>query len=82
MNTSNWSNTLLVPWQIARDPRILAVPPGIGISWFADSRELTKIKSKYLLLDKFSYSALRKNNQLKYITSTSLGYFFINEGAL
>lgn len=75
-----WANTLLVPSAIARNPLILAVPAGIGISWFTAQQQLKRIKSRYLLLDPESYAVLSQRACLQFRASTPLGDLYTNLG--
>jgi hypothetical protein len=73
-----WDNTLLVPSKLLNNKVLLGVPPGIGISWFSNPKDLREIKSKYLLIDKATADVLKNYNRLKYERTTSAGNLYIN----
>jgi hypothetical protein len=75
-----WANTLLVPSTIARNPLILAVPAGIGLSWFSAPQQLKRIKSRHLLIDPDSYAVLSQRACLQFRATTALGDLYTNLG--
>jgi hypothetical protein len=74
-----WDNTVLVPQSILNNRVLLAIPSGIGISWFTSPDDLKEIKSKYLLIDKTNADSLKNRAALKYIRSTTAGELYINQ---
>ena len=77
-NADGWQNTILAPLGIAANRKMLGVPAGIGISWFEFPPRLAAIKSRYLLLDTRSRSALGRRPGLRYIKATALGDLYVN----
>jgi len=77
-NADGWQNTILAPLGIAANRKMLGVPAGIGISWFEFPPRLGEIKSRYLLLDGRSRSALGRRPGLRYIKATALGDLYVN----
>ena len=75
---SAWQNTILAPLTIAADPLMVAIPPGIGISWFQSPPKLDKIKSGYLLIDRPTRKKLGRRRSLAYVRTTLLGDLYIN----
>jgi hypothetical protein len=75
---SGWQNTILAPLTIAADPLMVAIPAGIGISWFQSPPKLDKIKSRYLLIDRPTRKLLGRRRSLAYVRTTTLGDLYIN----
>ncbi|MBN2400147.1 MAG: hypothetical protein JXI33_07380 [Candidatus Aminicenantes bacterium] len=80
-NKDGWYNTLLAPLPIAVNRLMLGVPAGIGISWFTNPDELSQIKSRYLLLDNKTYTAMKKHVGLEFKLSTTVGDLYINRSS-
>lgn len=76
-----WQNTILVPLRSLADQRLLAVPAGIGISWFKSPDRLQRIHSRYLLLDRRSRPEFLRRARLEFVRKTDLGDLYINHDA-
>jgi len=81
-SSNAWCNTLLVQmepgvWEFK--PELMAVPAGIGISYyfFFDQVALPP-KSRYLLLDSELYPIVREQVRLLWLASTSIGDLYTN----
>jgi hypothetical protein len=73
-----WCNTLLIP-QHYYDYRLVAVPPGIGISWIQERTVIkTPLHSKYLLFDQKTYEALADHLNVQLLESLSIGDLYYN----
>ena len=75
-----WENTILVSATFLFNPILAGIPPGIGISWLEPSGRLSRVKSRYLLLNSQSRLQLGHQPGLKYIKETSLGDLYVNRG--
>ena len=75
---TGWENTILAPLTIAGDPLMVAIPPGVGISWFTSPPRLDKIKSRYLLIDRPTRQKLGRRRWLVYTGTTLLGDLYVN----
>lgn len=74
-----WCNTLLYNYYVSYQPPITAVPAGIGLSFFGNTRELTlPIKSRYLMLDEAAYQALEDRVRLEKLATTEIGSVYRN----
>jgi hypothetical protein len=73
-----WCNTLLVPARFL-DERILAVPGGIGVSFFTQFDNLTlPLRSHYLLLDDDLYTVWHDQLRVEQLAATPLGTLYRN----
>ena len=52
-----WCNTILLPERIAFLPESLAIPAGIGISFYFDNTSRSELKSRYVMVDDESRKA-------------------------
>jgi hypothetical protein len=75
---NGWENTILVHQFVAKDPLLLGIPRGIGISWFRSASRLPRVKSRYAILDLSSFTELRKRSRLDFVRKTTLGDLYIN----
>ena len=73
-----WCNTLLIPIYYY-DSRLMAIPPGIGISWISDIQTLQMpLRSKFLLLDPDAYQVLAERANIERLQSLSIGDLYYN----
>ncbi len=79
---NGWCNTLLVqmaPGEWEFKPELMAVPAGIGISYyFVPDQIALPPKSRYLLLSRVLYPVVREKAHLQWLVSTDIGDLYIN----
>ena len=78
-NQGPWCNTLLV---MNFRQELLAVPPGIGLSFGSPTKSvLDPVKSNWLLLTEDDLSTLEDRARLEHVATTALGELYRNLGA-
>lgn len=74
-----WCNTLLFDYWESYSPELLALPPGIGTSFFIYTLRLgLPPKSKYLLLTPLNYDKFATTTQLQQLAITPIGSIYRN----
>ncbi len=75
-----WCNTILLPQRIAFLPESLAIPAGIGISFYSDSTSPSELKSRYIMADDASRKDLTEAFDLQFASATAIGDLYRNAG--
>ena len=66
------------PPRIAFLPESLAIPAGIGISFFSDSTSPSELKSGYVMVDDASRKDLTEAFDLQFASATVIGDLYRN----
>ena len=77
-----WCNTILLPQRTAFRPESLAIPAGIGISFYFDNTSPSELKSRYVMVDDENRKDLTEVFDLQFAATTSIGDLYRNTGML
>ena len=75
-----WCNTILFPLRTAFLPETLAIPAGIGISFYRDNSSPSELKSRYVMVDDESRDTLTGAFDLQFASTTAIGDLYRNTG--
>ena len=75
-----WCNTILLPQRTAFLPESLAIPAGIGISFYFDNTSPSELKSSYVMVDDESRKYLTEAFDLQFASTTAIGDLYRNAG--
>ena len=75
-----WCNTILLPQRSAFLPESLAIPAGIGISFYFDNTSPSELKSSYVMVDDESRKDLTEAFDLQFASTTAIGDLYRNAG--
>ena len=75
-----WCNTILLPQRTAFLPESLAIPAGIGISFYFDNTSPSELKSRYVMVDDESRKDLTEAFDLQFASATAIGDLYRNAG--
>ena len=75
-----WCNTILLPLRTAFLPEALAIPAGIGISFYLDNTSRSELKSRYVIVDDKSREILTGAFDLQFASATAIGDLYRNAG--
>ncbi|MDH5647578.1 MAG: hypothetical protein OEZ01_16325 [Candidatus Heimdallarchaeota archaeon] len=74
-----WCNTILLDSiNLTNHSDILGIPNGFGISFILGNIDLSKIQSKYVLINNIQINELVITKNLRFVTKTNLGDLYIN----
>ena len=75
-----WCNMILLPLRTAFLPESLAIPAGIGISFYIDIDSRSELKSRYVMVDDESRDSLTGAFDLQFASTTAIGDLYRNTG--
>ena len=75
-----WCNTILLPQRTAFLPEALAIPAGIGLSFYFDNTSPSELKSRYVMVDDESRDTLTGAFDLQFASATAIGDLYRNAG--
>ena len=75
-----WCNTILLPQRTAFLPEALAIPAGIGLSFYFDNTSPGELKSRYVMVDDESRDTLTGAFDLQFVSATAIGDLYRNAG--
>ena len=75
-----WCNTILLPQRTAFLPESLAIPAGIGISFYLNNTSPSELKSSYVMVDDESRDTLTGTFDLQFASTTAIGDLYRNAG--
>ena len=75
-----WCNTILLPERSAFLPEALAIPAGIGLSFYFDNTSPSELKSRYVMVDDESRDTLTGAFDLQFASTTAIGDLYRNAG--
>ena len=75
-----WCNTILLPQRTAFLPEALAIPAGIGLSFYFDNTSPGELKSRYVMVDDENRDTLTGAFDLQFASTTAIGDLYRNAG--
>ena len=75
-----WCNTILLPQRTAFLPESLAIPAGIGLSFYLDNTSPGELKSRYVMVDDENPDTLTGAFDLQFASTTAIGDLYRNAG--
>ena len=73
-----WCNTILLPERSAFLPEALAIPAGMGLSFYFDNTSPSELKSRYVMVDDESRDTLTGAFDLQFASTTAIGDLYRN----
>ena len=75
-----WCNTILLPERTAFLPEALAIPAGIGLSFYSNNTSPSELKSRYVMVDDENRDTLTGAFDLQFASTTAIGDLYRNAG--